>query len=417
MTNRYETLDHYLSVCKLHKKEESKLITKVLEKYTDIEPKVRLEKSDLSSSLNLRGNNYFLNNIKLNNDDAFCLYHALRLNSWVSILDLRYNRINDEGAVWIAKLIAENSTLKHLNLMCNDIGPDGAEQIALALQKNENIIYLNLNGNKIGNKGGMCMAQMLQVNVNLQHLDIGETDLKIESLIALATILNYNRTLKSLNVSRPVPQYQFANWMDEIAQHFAKMLKVNKTLKQLIMQKYELRDYGMHWISDKLLSNPHLVHLDLSCNRITRDGAKDISILLNRNTPLKVLDLGYNRLEDDGAKLLAEALSYANTNLQKLSIKSNNIGAEGLCALAECLNHNTSLTHVYIWGNNLEEPACIAFKKLIEKNKLKQENTDVRPYVVDGKTYLSELTNDIDMFYYWQPVYGDGVLSTLREIA
>lgn len=80
----------------------------------------------------------------------------------------------------------------------------------------------------------------------------------------MATILNYNRTLKSINISRPVPNYQYANWMDEIAQHFAKMLKVNNALKELRMQKYELRDYGVHWLSDKLLSNYSLVHLDLS---------------------------------------------------------------------------------------------------------------------------------------------------------
>lgn len=91
----------------------------------------------MTNYLNLRGNNYFIKNSKLTNDDAFCLYHTLKINSWVYYLDLRYNQINDEGVVWIAKLIAENKTLTKLNLMCNDIGPDGAEQIALALQVNK----------------------------------------------------------------------------------------------------------------------------------------------------------------------------------------------------------------------------------------------------------------------------------------
>ncbi|RMZ94228.1 leucine-rich repeat-containing 34-like isoform X1 [Brachionus plicatilis] len=153
----------------------------------------------------------------------------------------------------------------------------------------------------------------------------------------------------------------------------------------------------------------------LENNRITRDGANDLAILLNRNNPLKILDLGYNRLEDDGAILIADAITYANTNLQKLSIKSNNIGAKGLCALAEALERNLVLTHIYIWGNRLEEAGCIAFKKLIDNSRLKLENTDVQPYVVDGKTYLCELTSDISMFYYWQPAHGDGVLNTLIE--
>jgi hypothetical protein len=83
-------------------------------------------------------------------------------------------------------------------------------------------------------------------------------------LIAIATILNYNKNLLSLNINRPVPQYQFANWMDEIAQHYAIMLKVNSGLKELHMQKYEMRDYGAQWLSENLVHNRCLVHLDLS---------------------------------------------------------------------------------------------------------------------------------------------------------
>lgn len=68
----------------------------------------------------------------------------------------------------------------------------------------------------------------------------------------------------SLNISRPVPQYQFANWMDEIAQHYAIMLNVNSSLVELHMQKFEMRDYGAQWFGEKLINNRQLVHLDLS---------------------------------------------------------------------------------------------------------------------------------------------------------
>ena len=80
----------------------------------------------------------------------------------------------------------------------------------------------------------------------------------------MSTILNYNKSLCSLNVSRPSPQYQFSNWMDEIAQHFALMLKLNDGLKELHMQKYEMRDYGAQWLFEKLCYNNTLLYLDLS---------------------------------------------------------------------------------------------------------------------------------------------------------
>lgn len=53
----------------------------------------------------------------------------------------------------------------------------------------------------------------------------------------------------------------------------------------------------------------------LHSNNITRDGAKQLAILLKSNTPLEVLNLAHNRIEDDGAVALAEALAAYNTNL------------------------------------------------------------------------------------------------------
>ena len=50
-------------------------------------------------------------------------------------------------------------------------------------------------------------------------------------------------------------------------------------------------------------------------NNITRDGAKQLALLLKANTPLEILNLAYNRIEDDGAVALAEAVAAYNTNL------------------------------------------------------------------------------------------------------
>lgn len=44
--------------------------------------------------------------------------------------------------------------------------------------------------------------------------------------------------------------------------------------------------------------------------------------------------------------------------------------------------------------------------KLITKRRIQKENTDVRAYEVDNKTILSEVTNGLNMNYYWQPTFG-----------
>lgn len=42
----------------------------------------------------------------------------------------------------------------------------------------------------------------------------------------------------------------------------------------------------------------------------------------------------------------------------RLSVCYNNIGTEGLLSLAAAMRITSTLSHVYIWGNHLEEPVC-----------------------------------------------------------
>lgn len=43
----------------------------------------------------------------------------------------------------------------------------------------------------------------------------------------------------------------------------------------------------------------------------------------------------------------------------RLSVVSNNITGEGLVALAQAMQSNTTLSHIYIWGNKLDNSACV----------------------------------------------------------
>lgn len=88
------------------------------------------------------------------------------------------------------------------------------------------------------------MAETLQININLEHLNLANCGLvrshplhtvathefllqEMNSLVALLTVLRYNPSLKTVDLSRPVPQYQHTNWVDDIAIHIAQMLEVS----------------------------------------------------------------------------------------------------------------------------------------------------------------------------------------------
>ncbi|CAG5120954.1 unnamed protein product [Candidula unifasciata] len=355
--------------------------------------------------LYLAGNHPQLTTERITDSDCLVLLKTLKTNRFVRSIDLRYNVITDKGAITLGKLLEGNKSIEEINIMCNDFGPDGGTALARCLHVNTTLKVLRLNGNKIGNKGGMSFAQALQVNRTLESLDIGDADLTIECLIALATVLRENRSLKALNVNRPI----LWTVSEEPTDHFTRMIKVNKGLKELHLQKFNMRDFGAFRFAENLVFNFTLTYLNLNCNHITQDGVKELSKVLKLNTGLKILDLGYNRMEDDGALFLAEAIGSFNTTLECLNIVSNNIGPVGLCAMANALNHNSTLTSLYIWGNHFDDSVCTAFAEHLHTERLLEQNCDISSYVVDGKLYLCQSGYIIRRHYYYAPIYGDDV--------
>jgi hypothetical protein len=111
----------------------------------------------------------------------------------------------------------------------------------------------------------------------------------------------------------------------EIAQELFKTLEVNTTLKTLIVRGFEglmhlnftpnLRDDEMKALCSALRWNSTLTHLDLSCNKISDEGAKALADVIreNRTLALKTINLRCNFIRQDGLRALASSLHYNNT--------------------------------------------------------------------------------------------------------
>ena len=56
-----------------------------------------------------------------------------------------------------------------------------------------------------------------------------------------------------------------------------------------------------------------------------------------------------------------------------------------------------------------------AFSNLMETGRLDERDTDVKPYVVDDMTYLSEVSCGIRRWYYWGPSYGDQAVEDITK--
>ena len=161
--------------------------------------------------------------------DVAMLTAALSESNPFKKLDLSYNEIGAGAASSLAEFIRADCTLLYLDLSHNDMESSSIEAICLALKSNTTLHELCLSGNRLGGVGGMAVAEMLQANSSLQSIQLSNCELTTQSLVALATVVRNDQRLQVLDVSRPLTQ----TIMDEPAQHFARMLRMNSTLSDL----------------------------------------------------------------------------------------------------------------------------------------------------------------------------------------
>nr|XP_051674735.1 leucine-rich repeat-containing protein 34 isoform X1 [Oryctolagus cuniculus] len=398
--------EDYYNLCMEKHRKINHFILRILQE-VDEEIKKGVEKG---ITVNIAGNNRLIPVERVTGEDFWILSKLLKNHPCISGLDVRYNLLSDVGAYYAAKLLQKQLYLIYLNLMFNDIGPDGGELIAKALRKNTTLKYLRMTGNKIENKGGMFFATMLQINSSLEKLDLGDCDLGMQSVIAFATVLTQNQAIKGMNLNRPILYGE----QEESTIHLSHMLKENHFLVELHLCKHDIKNSGLQQLCDALYLNSSLRYLDVSCNKITHDGMVYLADVLKCNTTLEVIDLSFNRIENAGANYLSETLTSYNRSLKavilfsyRLSVVSNNIEGEGLVALSKSMKTNPTFSNIYIWGNKFDEATCVAYSDLIKMSYLKPDNTDVEPFVVDGRVYLAELSNGLKKHYYWTPTYGE----------
>ena len=193
--------------------------------------------------LNLAGNRVVeLLDKRLQDLDVAPITVALQDSNPFRAIDMSYNRLGAGAAESLRQLIASDTTISRLDLSENDMTESAAQSLAAGLVSNTAILELHLSGNHLRSAGGIAMADVLQNNRTLKKLYLRNCELNVASLVAIATVLRDNVTLEVLDVSRPLGE----GLMDEHAQHFARMLKVNTGLKELRLAHAGISDFGLY---------------------------------------------------------------------------------------------------------------------------------------------------------------------------
>ena len=113
---------------------------------------------------------------------AIAFASLLESSATLRVLDLRYNKIGDEGAEAIAKALGSTKqSLAELRLQQAGIGPAGGKALAEALHGNSALGALDMSGNPIGTSGGKAFEALLEKNAYIGTL--GLKNCKVDSLL------------------------------------------------------------------------------------------------------------------------------------------------------------------------------------------------------------------------------------------
>ncbi|NXE56535.1 LRC45 protein, partial [Casuarius casuarius] len=125
------------------------------------------------------------------------------------------------------------------------------------------------------------------------------------------------------------------------AEALGKLLRQNKSIRSLILEwnSLGLWEEGFSFFCQGLGANSFLQRLDLRNNQINHQGAGELAMALKRNASLQELDLRWNNIGLLGGRALLNCLQ-SNKTLKRLELAGNNVPSDILKAVEQALDHN-----------------------------------------------------------------------------
>ncbi|KAM8962714.1 NACHT, LRR and PYD domains-containing protein 13 [Lycaon pictus] len=175
--------------------------------------------------------------------------------------------------------------------------------------------------------------------------------------------------------------------------YLSEALLKNKSLTHLNLRRNKLRDEGVKFLC-KALSHPDcsLQNLDLSDCSFTADGCQELANALRHNHNMKILDIRNNDVQDNGVKHLCEVLQDPYCELNTLGLEKCNLTPACCQHLSSVLTSSKSLINLNLLENDLEPSGVSILWKALKKSMCKLQKLGLKKELYDlVKAELEEL--------------------------
>uniref|UniRef100_A0A667HN41 NLR family pyrin domain containing 13 n=1 Tax=Lynx canadensis TaxID=61383 RepID=A0A667HN41_LYNCA len=260
-----------------------------------------------------------------------------------------------------------NHRLTHLNLSSNNLGIPVSTMIFKTLRHSAcNIQYLCLEKCNLSAASYQDLALYLTSTQRTSRLCLGFNPLRDEGVRLLcASLTHHECALERLVL-------WFCQLGTPSCKYLSDALLKNKSLTHLNLRKNNLRDEGVKFLC-KALSRPDcsLQNLDLSDCSFTAEGCQELANALQHNCNMKILDIGSNDIQDDGVKHLCEVLKHPKCALNTLGLEKCNLTPACCQYLSSVLRSSKSLFNLNLLGNDLELRGVSTLWKALKKSTCK----------------------------------------------
>ena len=323
----------------------------------------------------------------------------------LNILNLSHNKINSKAALYISQGLEDAQGIQFLLLGNNKIEDEGCEFLSKGLLKNNSLISLNLEENNITNKGINSISKSLKTKENFMELivnsnQITELEQDFYELFDWVKIINisdnplnqsgiarlfqgseHNRLFKNIHFkTNEKDDFKFKCLNESIKKvdlSFNRNVNISlmkhifslKYLSHLNLQTDNITDEDLNKIVQFCLENKsNLKVLKLKNNKITKEGAKYISELIQKSENLKILDLSANNLKSEGVKIICNAITENNNHLEQLIINANKCNDYCSEDIFNMLIKNKKLTSLSIVSNFFTNKGIDKILSALRKN-------------------------------------------------
>jgi len=203
----------------------------------------------------------------------------------------------------------------------------------------------------------ICKSRMVKAETFLQHAAGKRHTRKLKQIQDLLIRLNLDPRAKKINLHN-------RHLTNKDANDVGHWIKDNNILKDLNLSWNKISDHGIRELCMGLESNSVLTKLNLYDNLIGDEGARHLGEVLKMNHTLCWLHLGCNKIDHAGAFGLARGLK-VNSGIKHLYLYDNQIGDGGACCLADALKkRKKTVKTLLIWRNYIEEEGLKAMKSV-----------------------------------------------------